>query len=136
MSKGRTTFGIWAQKPGESWFHVGDEYGATRSKAIAKFRTFDGRSFPAKTKFYARRPSEVEILPETTRNPSSIRAQVRRLPSGLIQLKIPLRSQNPSSVAEAMQAVRKLGRRVKSAVVIGGTKVRSYITKPKSKRKR
>ena len=66
----------------------------------------------------------------------SIRAQVRRLPSGQIQLKIPLRSQNPASVAEAMQQVRKLGRRVKSAVVIGGTKVCSYVSRPKRKRKR
>jgi hypothetical protein len=65
MSTGRTPFG-------EVWFHVGDEAGATKSKAIAKFRKFDGRYFPAKTKFYARHPAEPEMIFE---NPAAIPAR-------------------------------------------------------------
>jgi hypothetical protein len=50
-------------------------------------------------------------------NPS-IPAQLRRLPSGEIQLKIPLGAKN---VKAQVQAIRKaLGRRVKSAVIVGG----------------
>ncbi len=48
-----------------------------------------------------------------------IRAQVRRLPSGQIQLKIPLGRQNPQEVVRGLKRV--LGRRVKAAQMIGGT---------------
>ena len=57
-----------------------------------------------------------QVLPPT--NNPALRAQVRRLPSGEVQLKIPL-SRNPASLKAAMKAVRKLGRRVKSVVVTG-----------------
>jgi hypothetical protein len=60
-----------------------------------------------------------KLYPEEAQNPG-LRAQVRRLPSGEIQLKIPLKSQNPASLKAAMQAVRKLGRRVKSVVMVTG----------------
>ena len=56
---------------------------------------------------------------EKQQNPEvGIRAQVRRLPTGEVQLKIPL-SRNPASLKAAMKAVKKLGRRVKSVVVTG-----------------
>jgi hypothetical protein len=52
-------------------------------------------------------------------NPASIRAQVRRLPSGQIQLKIPIgKSENPHSVIEQLKRV--FGKRVKAVEMTGG----------------
>ena len=66
----------------------------------------------AKLRRYQRYPF---ALPK--QNPSTIKAHLRRLPSGEIQLKIPLSAKN---VKAQVQAIRKaLGRRVKSAVVTG-----------------
>ena len=57
------------------------------------------------------------VITERGQNPA-IPAQLRRLPSGEIQLKIPLSAKN---VKAQVKAIRKaLGRSVKSAVVIGG----------------
>jgi hypothetical protein len=54
-------------------------------------------------------------------NPSSIHAQVRRLPSGQIQLKIPIgRSENPHSVIAQLKRV--FGKRVKAVEMVGGKK--------------
>jgi hypothetical protein len=51
-------------------------------------------------------------------NPATIRAQVRRLPSGQIQLKIPIgRSENPNSVIEQLKRV--FGKRVKAVEMVG-----------------
>jgi len=53
----------------------------------------------------------VRAMPK--QNPGGIRAQVRRLPSGQIQIKVPLkRGENPAVVASQLR--RALGSRVKS----------------------
>jgi hypothetical protein len=66
-------------------------------------------------------------------NPAGIRAQVRRLPSGQIQLKIPIgKSENPHSVIEQLKRV--FGKRVKAVEMVHGTKARRT-RKPASKRK-
>ena len=63
----------------------------------------------------------VKVTPQQKRNPNSIRAQVRRLPSGQIQLKIPIgRSENPHSVIEQLKRV--FGKRVKAVEMMGGKK--------------
>ena len=54
-------------------------------------------------------------------NPASIRAQVRRLPSGQIQLKIPIgRSENPHGVIDQLKKL--FGKRVKAVEMVGGKK--------------
>ena len=73
-------------------------------------------------------------------NPASIRAQVRRLPSGQIQLKIPLgRSENPHGVIEQLKRV--FGKRVKAVEMVQPKRVRTVrkvrkVRKSTSKRKR
>ena len=71
---------------------------------------------------------------QTKANPHrSIKAHLRRLPSGEIQLKIPLSAKN---VKAQVQAIRKaLGRRVKSAVIVGG-KIARKMTNPHRARRR
>jgi len=59
-----------------------------------------------------------EVHPQA-HNPAGIRAQVRRLPSGQIQLKIPLgRRQNPEGVVKELERV--LGRKVKAVQMLVG----------------
>ena len=73
------------------------------------------------------------------RNPAapsaSIPAQIRRLPSGEIQLKLSLKGKGAKAQA---QAIRKaLGKRVKSAVITGKKIVRKVLSpKPARRRKR
>lgn len=63
-----------------------------------------------------------KLYPDEEQNPV-LHAQVRRLPSGEVQLKIPL-TRNPASLKSVMKYVRKLGKRVKSVVVTGMKKTR------------
>ena len=68
-------------------------------------------------KYRVRRLTTAETT--TSENPASIRAQVRRLPSGQIQLKIPIgRSENPHSVIAQLKRV--FGNRVKAVEMTGG----------------
>lgn len=78
-----------------------------------------------------------EIIKEhfgTQENPSSVRAQVRRLPSGQVQIKVPLRrGENP--MAKAQQLARVLGRKVTSVSTTTGGRMRS-LPLSKARRKR
>jgi len=67
-------------------------------------------------------PDTHEVRPRTgMANPSaSLRAQVRRLPTGEVQIKVPLkRGENPNAVASQLK--RLLGKRVKNIQVVGGS---------------
>ena len=100
----------WAVLDTQTGRYVSKPYGSPY------FTTQGGakRSAVAREKLWRRVDAENRRLG----NPSALRVQVRRLPSGEVQLKIPL-SRNPASLKQAMKAVRKLGRRVKSVVVTG-----------------
>jgi len=52
----------------------------------------------------------------------AVKAQIRRLPTGQVQIRIPLKNQNPASLQSAMQVVRNLGRRVKSVEMVGDSR--------------
>ena len=57
--------------------------------------------------------------------PAAIRAQVRRLPTGEVQLKIPLkRGENPSTMASQLK--RLLGKRVKKIEVMDGKRGKAH----------
>ena len=79
-----------------------------RNERAATFREFQK---------YFRKGYRGAIKQKGKANPA-LHAQVRRLPTGEVQLKIPL-TRNPASLKSAMKYVRKLGRRVKSVVVTG-----------------
>ena len=73
-------------------------------------------------KYRVRRLTTAEAT--TSENPSSIRAQVRRLPSGQIQLKIPIgRSENPHGVIDQLKKL--FGKRVKAVEMVGGKRKRN-----------
>lgn len=104
--------------------NIGTVYsGNNKADALGKFSLYKGQSIGN----YGRAAGEnVTLMRDgepwmeyfgTQENPG-LRAQVRRLPTGEIQLKIPL-TRNPASLKQAMKAVKKLGRRVKSVVVTG-----------------
>jgi hypothetical protein len=52
----------------------------------------------------------------------AVKAQIRRLPTGEVQIRIPLKSRNPASLQSAMQVVRNLGRQVKSVEMVGDSR--------------
>jgi hypothetical protein len=87
------------------------------SKAEAERDARAFRRYIKKGRYRVRRLTEREM--SSFENPAGIRAQVRRLPSGQVQIKIPLkRTEDPAAIMGSLRRV--FGKRVKAVEMVGG----------------